>query len=533
MSLPRASSALHQLSCSRYLVRPCLGNHRAWASAPPPPPASPPPTPSSSSGLSEHPPQGSSTKSQQASPVFVANASALQLSRRLVEIAHQQNSTDGADREEASRLCEALGRRLKAESSTFRANDVVQLAAAACKIGQQHPPLLESIAAHVLRGMVAYPLYALCNIANNMARLGYRNRQFLDALAVFVAEPVRAEQLSAVDIATLTFAYAQLLHRPRGGLLEACAERLQQVHLEVGGPNCAIILNSYSRLGECNPLVFGVLSKSVVQTKPESFQVHHISLIMNAYAKCQVRKPQMMHVLSDYLTGRVSEMSPQNVSNVVHAVARLDCYNHKLFHSLLRRVSSEDLSAYKLYELGVLSHSLAKLKAGGQVVHSALFKELAARPAEIWEPKAVAQVLDALRRRSAFCHEPLLGLLFRRFFDRVQDYAVHPLTQASWCLVELDALDLAAALPWESQRDEHHQGDPAARYAMRQVLERLEELNTRQPFTPTQRCHVQQLIRAYHYRHELDYSLQPQKVKSFCKTQFDVSTSMVSAVAWA
>ncbi|CAJ1377913.1 unnamed protein product [Effrenium voratum] len=131
-------------------------------------------------------------------------------------------------------------------------------------------------------------------------------------------------------------------------------------------------------------------------------------------------------------------------------------------------------------------------------------------PESAWEPKAVAQVLDALRR-STFRHEALL---------------------ASWCLIELDALDRAKDLKQELPDDEPEQGFPEARYAMRRVFELLEGLDQAEPFTPTQRCHVQQLIRAYRYRYELDFGLLPQKVKSFCKVQFDVSSSVVSAVAW-
>ncbi|CAE8596711.1 unnamed protein product, partial [Polarella glacialis] len=502
---------------------------RRFSESPPLPPGQPPPPSSPAPPVVVVPPVPKSTGAR---PRAQGGA---ELSRRLEELAKakDESAVDAAKLQaEAAEVCDAVARRLRVEGSTFRSKNVVRIVTAACKLSQRSPPLLEAVAGHVLRGMVAYPLFALCNIANGFARLEYRHKQLMDTLAAFLAEPQRAEQLSPVDVASLVFAYAQLAHSPRSGLLEACAQTLKNCSLEVGGPNCAIILNSYARLGECNPVLFGILSRSVVQTKPESFDVHHISLIMNAYAKCQVRKPQMMHLLGDYLTGRVAEMTPQNVSNVVHAFARLECYNHGLFHNLTGRVTSEDLGAYKLYELAVLSHNLAKLKVGAQQVYGAMFGALALRSADVWEPKTVAQVLDALRRRSAFVDEQLLALLFRRFFERLPDYAVHPLTQASWCLVELDALDLAADLPPELLADgeETPQGNVAARRAMRRVLERLEALNEQQAFTPTQRVHVQQLLRSYNYRHELDHGLQPPKVKSFCKSQFDVSTSVVKAV---
>ncbi|CAJ1455924.1 unnamed protein product [Effrenium voratum] len=403
---------------------------------------------------------------------------ALDLSRKLVELARRR----GSDKAAAANIAHALARSFKSEFSTFQAQDVVQLATALQKLRQKNVMLLDAMASHVLRGIVAYPLYALCNIPNCFARLGYLHRQLMDAVASHVSE--RADKLTPVDIASLVFAYAELAHHPRSNLLEACAEQLQNCYLEVGGPNCAIILNSYSRLSECNPTVFYSLSRSVVHTPPESFEVHHISLIMNAYAKCAVRKSQTMNVLGDFLTERVHELSPQNVSNIVHAFSRLSCYNVQLFQNLVTRVASEDLKAYKLYELGVLCHNLAKLKSGGPTVYNAMFGELATRPPEAWEPKAVAQVLDALRR-STFRHEALLAILFHRFFGNLPK-AVHPLTQASWCLIELDALDRAKDLKQELPDDEPEQGFPEARYAMRRVFELLEGLDQAEPFTPTQ-----------------------------------------------
>ena len=64
------------------------------------------------------------------------------------------------------------------------------------------------------------------------------------------------------------------------------------------------------------------------------------------------------------------------------------------------------------------------------------------------------------------------ALLFHRFFETLEDYGVHPLTQAAWCLVELDALDYAQELP--APPDEVSEGFPKGRYAMRRVFERLQ-----------------------------------------------------------
>jgi len=298
-------------------------------------------------------------------------------------------------------------------------------------------------------------------------------------------------------------------------------------HGEVGGPNCAIILNSYARLSECNPELFNVLARSAIATQPGSFDVHHISLIMNAFAKCEIRKPQMMHLLGGFLEGREKELSPQNVSNIANAFAKLECYNHQLFHGLQTRIYSEDLSDYKLFELSILAHSLAKLKCGGQKTYGALFDEAARRTD--WEPQSVAQVLDAMRRKRAYYHERLALMLMERFLAGFRDYAVHPLTQTSWCLVELDALDLADQLPEGLVQTSEEESAGLA--VIRMVLERMEELSLQRPLTATQQKYVQQLVRSYHYKHEVDYGLLPPRTKAFCKALFDVPTAVVKSVA--
>lgn len=307
----------------------------------------------------------------------------------------------GAKGADCTALCDVLARKVKSEIATFSAMDVALLAQALAELRQKHTVLLDTLATHVLRGMAVYDAPKLSLIANSFARMGYLQRPMMDAIANHLSQ--RSNELSALDITVLVYAYGELLYHPQSNLLEVCAERLKECYLEVGASNISNILNSYSRLSECNPAVFHCLSRAVAHTRPETFEAKDISLIMNSYAKCMVRKSQTMHLLGDYLVDRVHELSPRNLCNVVHAFSWLTCYNVPLFHNLVQRVSCEDLSGYKLYELGVLCHNLAKLKSGGPTVYGAMFGELARRPADAWEPKAVAQVLDALRRRRASC----------------------------------------------------------------------------------------------------------------------------------
>jgi len=248
-------------------------------------------------------------------------------------------------------------------------------------------------------------------------------------------------------------------------------------------------------------------------------------------------------------------MSPQNVANVANAFARLECYEHDLFYGIRERLLQEDLGKYKLYELANLTHSLAKLNCGGKLLYTTLFGEFLARlglePGQggavgvgtrqqsEWEPRSVVQVLDAMRRKQAFIDEGLLLELMCLMLKAMQDYEVQQLTQGAWCLVELDALDLAwrvplAFLPPLTRYDAGGIGQGAeespGRRVMRGVLERMEELNSSSAFTPTVLCYVQNLVRAYHYKNETDYNLQPQHVKAFCKSLFAVPTAVTSSV---
>jgi len=423
---------------------------------------------------------------------------------------------------DVARTATALAVQLSTEWSAFRSADVLQIVGVFGRLVHRHPPLLEAVAAHVMRGMVAYPLFALCNIVNAFARLGHHHQALFDAVAAHIANQDHASELSPTDIACLVFAFAEFRHRA-GLLLELCTRQLSQCYLEVPGPNCAIILNSYARLSECDPKLFNSLSRAVMQTRPESFDVHHISLIMNAFARCSIRKSNMMHLIAGYLDGRVSLLSPQNVANVVHAWAKLDCYNHNLFFALQERVLREDLGAYKLYELANVVHGFAKLRCGGRKLYQAMFTECQRRCVG-WEPRTVAQVLDAMRRRRTFYSETLALLLMRLFLENMRAYAVHPLTQTAWCLVELDSLDLAARMLPDLVPASEDGG------LMRLVLERMEELSRKEPLTTTQRCYVQQLVRAYHYKYELDYGLQPQHVRTFCRLLFDVPSSVITSV---
>lgn len=458
--------------------------------------------------------------------VSITSASSRRLQGALLDLARLSKwvSSDPLSiSADAPKLTAVLAQQLRAESSTFRSTDVVQIIGACCQLTQRHAPLLEAVAAHVMRGMPAYPLYALCNIPNGFARLTYRHQQLFDAIASFVTESPQADRLSPVDIASLVYAYAELRHSA-GLMLEVCSQRLKACYLEVGGQNCATILNSYARLRECNPELFHVLSRAVLQTKSESFEVHHISVIMNAFAKCRIRKTQLMHLLGSYLEGRTDSLSPQNVANIVHACAKVSVYIHRLFFELRRRVVVEDLGAYKLFELTMLTHGLAKLGCGGSNIFERLYDELANR--RNWEPKDVAQILDAMRRKQVSYHKTLTPLLLHHLLQNLCNYPVLALTQAAWNVVELDVLDVAGSVPSVAQSDENE-----SMCTMRLILERMRELHSVGPLTPTERCQAQQLVRAFHQKYELEYNLQPHHIRAFCRSLFDVPTSVVSSVA--
>jgi len=424
------------------------------------------------------------------------------------------------------RISTALVHRLRVEAASIRSSEVIRIIGACCRLEHSHPPLLDAAAAHVLRAMPSYPLYAICNIPNGFARLNYHHRPLFEAIAGWVAAVESSEQLSPVDVASLVYAFAELRHGS-AALLEACAERLKACHTEVGGPNCAIILNSYARLSECNPELFHALLYSIVQTKPESYEVHHITVIMNAFSKCRIQKPKEMQQVSSFLEGRVRQLSPQNMANLANACAKLKVHNQRLFSELQNRAAVDDLGAFKLFELTMFVHGLAKLRYGVPELYERFFDEMVVR--YDWESQAVAQVLDTMRRKQLHCHDTLIRLMLEHMLKNLGEYNVHPLTQAVYCLLELDALDLTESIP--SGLLVMEEGETSSRCVMRLFLERLKQLHELVPLTPIQRLHAQHLVRTYRYRNEIEYNMQPHAVKAFCRSLYDVPASVAASLA--
>jgi len=457
---------------------------------------------------------------RQVSRLSVPRAVFSQLRAHSGPVAELSRLKSGTPKQIVARVSSEVAQQLSGQWATLTHEDILQIVGSLARLAHVHPPLLELVVKHVLRGTRSYPPYALCNVVNAFARLKYDHEVLMSTVASHFADSERAALLAPIDVSCLVFAYAELRKR-RGDLLETLAERLSS--LDVSGPDCAIILNSYSRLDECNPNLFKALSRCVIRTQSENFdQLHQISLIMNAFAKCKVRKPQMMQILGRHLYSRVDELTPQNVTNIVNAFARLNCYDRKLFVLLQTKLVKEPLRGYKVLELANLVHGLAKLGSGGPKLYAALFAECESRLD--WDPRSVAQVLDTLRRRG-LRHETLLLVLVNTLLRDLDTYEVHPLTQVLWCFVELDALELASRTTLPASEDES-----AARCLMRLGLERMATLQTRQPLSPTQQCYVQQMVRAYHYRYEMDYNLQPHHVKEFCSTLFDLPTSVTSSI---
>lgn len=431
---------------------------------------------------------------------------------------------------EATEAARSLTKQFSTSWSSFRAGDVHRIVHLSAKIPHCYPPLLEAVAVHVLRGMLSYPLFAICNIVNGFARLQYRHHKLLEATSTYLSEAQRMEQLSTVDIGCLVYAYAELSYRA-GMLLEACAGQVKRRYGELDAYNCAMLFNSFSRLGECDPELFRALARAAVQLRPESFQTHHLGLILNACAKCSIRMPQPLYLVAGYLVDRVRQLSPVNVSQAVHACAKLELYDRRLFASLHQRLVEEDLSVYKQFELANVVHGFAKLRCGSARFYGTLYTALHGGSGS-WDPRCVAQVLDAMRRMRQHRSEALLQRMLQLFLQELESHDVHGLTQCSNCLVDLDALDLLEKLPagtaglLELQPEE-----TAAVCAMRLVFERMETLERQMPFTAMQRCCAQNLVRSYHYKHELDYGMLPQHVRTFCRSLFDVPSTVASSVA--
>jgi len=194
-----------------------------------------------------------------------------------------------------------------------------------------------------------------------------------------------------------------------------------------------------------------------------------------------------MQQVSSFLEGRVRQLSPQNMANLANACAKLKVHNQRLFSELQNRAAVDDLGAFKLFELTMFVHGLAKLRYGVPELYERFFDEMVVR--YDWESQAVAQVLDTMRRKQLHCHDTLIRLMLEHMLKNLGEYNVHPLTQAVYCLLELDALDLTESIP--SGLLVMEEGETSSRCVMRLFLERLKQLHELVPLTPIQRLHAQ------------------------------------------
>lgn len=420
---------------------------------------------------------------------------------------------------------------LRTEWSVFTSADIAKTAFLLARASHRDQPLLDAVATHLMRTLPSYSIYHVSNVLSSFGSLQHRHPKLFDSVANHLRVKERIDQCSANDLAVILSAYAQVGHSS-AVLLEACTARLRHCK-EVELRQIAMILNCYAKLRECNPEVFHILSRKLLKLREEDIQgvwgpmesARHISVIMNAFAKCQVRKPQTIHLLSEYLRPLVFDMTPQHVSMVANAFAKLELFHHQLLFALQGRLASEDLGTYKVYELAVVAHSLAKLRTGNKQMFFGIFEECAKR--KDWDARSVAQVLDAMRRKEVY-HKELVRLLMRVFIENTAQHEVHSLTQTTWCFVEMDALGLANEMP--AGLLPVAENESPSQCFMRLALDRLRELDQRTPMSPVQRCYVQELVKGYRYRHEVEFGLLPQHVKGFCKLIFDIPSSVVSSV---
>lgn len=283
--------------------------------------------------------------------------------RIFVELSRVPRPTE-VPKSEVSKASQVLARLLHRNYSLFTSKDVAQLVSGCGRLAHKNIALLEAAAKHTMSRLQSYKPFALCNIVSAFARITHHHKQLFQLVADHVADPVRVSKLEDTDVANLVYAYGCVFHRP-GKILETCAHHLKEKSTELSGANIAIILNAYARLDECDPELFDRLERQIMLVHPQNYEVRHLSVLLNAYAKCRIRKSRLTALLGQYLTSHVNQLDGHNMCNVVNAFAQLEYYNHPLFVLIKFRLAREDLAAYKLFELTNVAYGLAKMGVGG------------------------------------------------------------------------------------------------------------------------------------------------------------------------
>eukprot|EP00392_Amoebophrya_sp_AT5.2_P008248 g8267.t1 len=301
----------------------------------------------------------------------------------------------------------------------------------------------------------AYPDYALCNVLNAAVRAGVEvDRHLLTVMG----RKLNFSGMSVTDLSVLVYALSRLC--PLLSSSENASERVEKIvgqlmtrsaeAILARGEGCAadeprsipvesagILLNSFAqyysssqfsvrasatrssspspgtpagdlRHQHLQPL-FDHISNQILLASVDSL-AHRpsvLSLTMNAYAKLNIENFKLMQVLAELIAGEASILRNSTLVNLVqasHALARFDVYHAGFLNAVEARVSAalEGGSRLGSKEIANLAWAYARLRSGSADFFENLFATFAKIDVgEKWDPQSVAQILDAMSRRSS------------------------------------------------------------------------------------------------------------------------------------
>mmetsp|Transcript_22866 Transcript_22866/g.58526 ORF Transcript_22866/g.58526 Transcript_22866/m.58526 type:complete len:499 (+) Transcript_22866:1655-3151(+) len=395
---------------------------------------------------------------------------------------------------------EALGDALTPFVKSLSGRDVHEILGLMLASDFRPRGLLDALAKASQARLRSFSPFHLVNLVSRMSKLNLSSHSFYEQSADQMVEVV--DELSCFDISVASFALSKRGYRdPK--LYSAFAQRLTKNYEEVPIINVGLILNAFSTVAHCDPELFHALSRTMLLAPPENCRPSDIALMLNACARCNYRKPRLFQVLSTRIIDSVDQFTCSDVTNCVHAFAKLDTFDHRVLHRLGVR-AADLLSEFEGYELILVLHSFAKLRFGQGPMYECLFAELEARVlrGDDLNSRSVTTALDAIRRKPVGNRLLLLHSLAKRFDEDLSTCSVTAATLGGWSLVELGEI---GAVPGLGQRVLEH-------------LQRFENMTQENLF------HVRHFVKSYQIKAEMEYATLPKPLRKWCHGLFDTPT---------
>lgn len=205
-------------------------------------------------------------------------------------------------------------------------------------------------------------------ILNACAKANYVNKQLVKHLSR-VARQLSPESFSSQHVDNIVNSLARLGIRDRA-LFQHMAKVAQALDpAEFDAQAVAVTMNAFAKSmvrERVSQEIFAFFSSEVLpELTSEDLSPTSVSVILNAYAKTEIRDPEVVHMLcQNMLSGGpagLDQFDARNIASVLHALATLYVEEPEIVNGLLARLVREDPAALEPEEVSIIAWSSAVL----------------------------------------------------------------------------------------------------------------------------------------------------------------------------